>query len=96
MREGESDTDGPTPCRRYAFLFNEKIPEEVRDLKAQLKSEKDGGARKRIQARMTRLQQSVRLEQDRRIDDEVRTAVPPYHGSAPSNMPSARPLLLLS
>lgn len=59
-------------CRRYAFLFNQKIPEEVKDLKAQLKREKDPFACKRIQARMTRLTQSVRLEQDRRINDEVR------------------------
>ena len=57
--------------RRYAFLYNEQIPNELRELKGQMKGEKDERTKRRLQMKVTRLQQALKQETDRRVVDEV-------------------------
>ncbi|KAL4458076.1 hypothetical protein ABPG75_012941 [Micractinium tetrahymenae] len=52
--------------RRYAFLYDEKLPEERAELRAALKKAKGAGARAELQARLTRVEQQLRSEEARR------------------------------
>ncbi|KAL4432830.1 hypothetical protein ABPG77_008156 [Micractinium sp. CCAP 211/92] len=52
--------------RRYAFLYDEKLPQERAELKAALKKAKGAGPRAELQAQLTRVEQQLRSEEARR------------------------------
>lgn len=66
----ESLSGGPFKEERfkklYSFVYDEKLPEERKDLKIALKKAKSSAARAKIQADLTRTEQAIRLEQSRR------------------------------
>lgn len=51
---------------QYAFLYDEKLPEERKGLRAALKKAKGAEARADLQARLTRVEQALREENARR------------------------------
>ncbi|WIA41240.1 hypothetical protein OEZ86_004852 [Tetradesmus obliquus] len=57
--------------RRYAFLYDEVLPQERAALKQQLKKEKSEGKRRELQAQMTRLQQQLNDESVRRKSKQL-------------------------
>lgn len=61
--------------RRYAFLYDEKLPQERADLKAALKRAKGAGPRAELQAQLTRVEQQLRSEDARRRRDGFKQQV---------------------
>jgi hypothetical protein len=58
--------------RRYGFLFSEKLPAELRALKAELKQAHEPGLQRRLQQRISKVQQALKQNEDRNLTDEVR------------------------
>jgi len=61
----------PNPSRRYAFLFSESIPREVREVKAAMKRCSDEREKRRLEVRLSRLQQTLKADADARVAAEV-------------------------
>ena len=58
-------------CRRYQFLFKEKLPEELRALKAELKRARTSAEQLRIQQRISKVQQSIKRNEHKGLEDQV-------------------------
>ena len=52
--------------RRYAFLYDEKLPEERREVQEALKRTKSEAKKAELQARLARVTQDIKTEQARR------------------------------
>lgn len=57
--------------KRYAFLYDDVLPQEVSTLKQRLKKEKREPKRREMQAELTRLEQRLRDERTRRKKEEL-------------------------
>ncbi|KAL3154932.1 hypothetical protein ABBQ38_011464 [Trebouxia sp. C0009 RCD-2024] len=52
--------------KQYAFVYDEALPEDKKDLKRQLQGTKDPGSREQLQTRLARVEQQIKEEQTRR------------------------------
>jgi ribosomal RNA-processing protein 36 len=52
--------------KRYAFLYDDKLPAEREELRGALRKAKGAAARAELQARLTRVEQQLRSEEARR------------------------------
>lgn len=58
-------------CRRYGFLYEKAIPTEVSELKAAMRKSTDASEQRRMQVKLSRLQQSLKQHEDRSLELEV-------------------------
>jgi hypothetical protein len=59
-------------CRRFSFLYKEHIPFEIQELKGQLRKSQDVADRRRLQIRLSKLQQALKKHEEQELADEVR------------------------
>lgn len=52
--------------KQYAFVYDEALPEEKRDLKSQMQKARDPEARQQLQTQLARVEQQIKEEQTRR------------------------------
>ncbi|KAL3144478.1 hypothetical protein ABBQ32_004218 [Trebouxia sp. C0010 RCD-2024] len=52
--------------KQYAFVYDEALPEEKKDLKRQLQGTKDPDSRQQLQTQLARVEQQIKEEQTRR------------------------------
>lgn len=66
---------GETVCRRYAFIYDDAMPSEVKELKAAAKKAKTPHEKRKAQVRMSQLQQSLKNHEDRKLLHQVRALI---------------------
>lgn len=71
----QSQIAGVECCRRYNFLYEEAIPSEVKDLKAHMKKAKTPREKRQAQTKLSRLQETLKRHDDRRLEQQVRFAL---------------------
>ncbi|DBA72635.1 hypothetical protein WJX79_007607 [Trebouxia sp. C0005] len=52
--------------KQYAFVYDEELPEEKRNLKSQMQKTKDPEAKQQLQTQLARIEQQIKEEQTRR------------------------------
>jgi cob(I)alamin adenosyltransferase len=58
-------------CRRYAFLYEEAMPGEVKELKAAVKKANSETEKRRAQKQLSKIQQSLKVHEDRTLLQQV-------------------------
>lgn len=68
--------------KRYSFIFDEKLPEERRELKESLSRVKSDGKRERLQRKLQQITQQIKTEENRRKQESRRDKVLQRHKEA--------------
>ncbi len=68
--------------KRYSFIFDEKLPEERRELKESLSKIKSDRKRERLQRKLQKITQQIKTEENRRKQESRREKVLQRHKEA--------------
>jgi len=68
--------------KRYSFIFDEKLPEERRELKESLSKIKSDRKRERLQRKLQKITQQIKTEENRRKQESRRDKVLQQHKEA--------------
>eukprot|EP00892_Ulva_mutabilis_P008706 jgi/Ulvmu1/6207/UM028_0063.1 len=67
----EDQREADLARRRFGFIYDQSMPSEVKELKAAMHSVSSAGEHRQLQTKLSRLQQSMKLHQDRSLELQV-------------------------